>query len=29
MDSSSDGYCSKLGEVSEEKEENKVECLEP
>jgi hypothetical protein len=29
MDSNSDGYCSKLGEVSEEAEENKVECLEP
>jgi len=29
MDSNSDGYCSKLGEVSEKEEENKVECLEP
>jgi len=31
MDSNSDGYCSTLGEVSEEEEakENKVECLEP
>ena len=29
MDSYSDRYCSKLGEVSEEEKENKVECLEP
>jgi len=29
MDSNSDGYCSKLGEVSEEEKENNVDSLEP